>query len=120
MKDVEMIAKRGWLIRQNSYFPRRSDGDSSNYSVSLRGKLQGNMEINSTRRNVIFSFPQEGENLLAIEPVEAVLSLPQKWPNKIQNNELCDRMQGCFHNQQEDKSESVGADSLWSPLLGFP
>lgn len=46
----------GWLIRQNSHFPRRTDGDSSNYSVSLREKLQGNMEINSTRRNVIFFF----------------------------------------------------------------
>lgn len=61
-----------------------------------------------------------GKNLLAIEPVVAVSSLPQKWPNKIQNNQLFDHMQGCFHNQQEDKSQSVGADSLWSPLLGFP
>lgn len=78
------------------------------------------MEINSTRRNVIFFFLQEGENLLAIVPVEAVSSLPQKWPKKIQNNELCDHMQGCFHNQQEDNSQSVGVDSLWSPLLGFP
>lgn len=56
------------------------------------------MEINSTRRNVIFFFLQEGENLLIIEPVEAVSSLPQKWPNKMQNNELCDHMQGFFHN----------------------
>lgn len=78
------------------------------------------MEINSTRGNVIFFFLLQGENLLAIEPVEAVSSLPQKWPNKIQNNELCDHVQGCFHNQQEDKSQSVGADSLWSLLLGFP
>lgn len=78
------------------------------------------MEINSTKRNVMFFFLQEGENLLAIEPVEAVSSLPQKWLYKTHNNELCDHMQGCFHNQQEDKSQSVGADSLWSPLLGFP
>lgn len=34
------------------------------------------MKINSTRRNVIFFFLQEGENLLSIELVEAVKSPP--------------------------------------------
>lgn len=57
-------------------------------------------------------FSPEKQNCTQSDLLRLFQVSPQKPPNKIQNNELFGHMQGCFHNQQENKSQSAGADSL--------
>lgn len=84
MKDVENDCETGLIDKtEQKQFPW-TDGDSSNYSVSLRGKLRGK-NGNEFRKKKKF-FQQEGESWI-FALLWQIESLAQK--NKTAHNRTC-------------------------------